>query len=89
MDDLKAAQTANRPLSDIFGLPATSDAPAYDVFQIKPKSGGGTVFTSKIAPTQESAGKLTTQGGAKQFIVPNRSQFSAPERLFSISDNVR
>jgi hypothetical protein len=88
MDDLKAAQKANRPLSDMFGLPAASDSPAYDVFQIKPKS-GATAFESTIAPTQELGGKLTTRGGAKQIIVPNRKQFSSPVRLFSITDNVR
>ena len=88
MDDLKAAQKSNRPLSDMFGLPAASDSPAYDVFQIEPKS-GAIVFMSKIAPTQELGGKLTTRGGANQIIIPNRKQFSSPERLFSITDNIR
>lgn len=88
MEDLLDAQKANKPLSDMFGLPAASDSSVYDVFQIKPKS-GATVFESKIAPTQELGGKLTTQGGANQIIVPNRNQFLPPERLFSIDDNVR
>ncbi len=88
MDELKAAQSTGRPLSDVFGLPAISDSASYDVFQIKPL-GKATAFKSKIAPTKELGGKFITNGGADQIIVTNRNQFSAPERLFSIKDNVR
>jgi hypothetical protein len=87
MDELKKAQVSNKPLSDIFGLPATSDSAKYDVFQIKP-IGKANVLKSKIAPTEELGGKFVTQGGANQIIVPDRKQFQAPELLFSINDNV-
>jgi hypothetical protein len=87
MDELKKAQSSNKPLSDLFGLPATSDAAKYDVFQIKPIDRAN-VLKSKIAPTEELGGKFVTKGGAEQIIVPNRKQFTAPEKLFSINDNV-
>jgi adhesin HecA-like repeat protein len=85
-EQLQKAIDSGRPLSDVFGLPALNDAASYRVFQIEPK-GTAVVFESTIAPTEELGGKLSTIGGAQQFIVPNRSMFNDPVQIDLISDN--
>jgi len=85
-EQLEGAVRSGRPLSDVFGLPAASDAARYDVYEIHPV-GDAEVLRSTIAPTEELGGKLTTQGGAEQIIVPNRRQFSEPKKLRTIMDN--
>jgi len=85
-EQLEIARNSGRPLSDAFGLPGGSDAEVYRVFQIQPK-GSATVFESTIAPTVELNGKLRTQGGLQQFLVPDRSQFEDAIDLGLIRDN--
>ena len=85
-EQLEIARNSGRSLSDVFGLPGGSDAEVYRVFQIRPK-GSATVFESTIAPTTELNGKLKTQGGLQQFLVPNRNQFEDATELFLIRDN--
>jgi len=74
-------------LSDVFGLPASSDAAKYSIYEIKPK-GSATVFESKIAPTSELGGKFITNGGGTQTVVTDRSQFSEPKHIGELDDNI-
>lgn len=85
-EQLENARNSGRPLSDVFGLPGGSDSEVYRVFQIQPKD-TATVFESTIAPTIELDGKLRTQGGLQQFLVPNRNQFQDADELYLIRDN--
>jgi len=87
-EEYARAQATDRPLSDVFGLPAISDAARYDAHEIRPV-GEATVFISKIAPTEELGGKLRTDGGAIQVVVPDRSQFTPTGDPFdTINDNL-
>lgn len=85
-EQLEIARNSGRPLSDAFGLPGGSDSEVYRVFQIQPK-GVATVFESTIAPTSELNGKLRTQGGLQQILVPDRNQFEDAIELQLIRDN--
>jgi|GEM_PF-1807833 len=85
-DELEIAQTSDRPLSDVFGLPVVNDSAQYDVYEMTPV-GTAEVFRSTIAPTAELNGKFTTEGGADQLVVANRNQFESPKKIYSIADN--
>lgn len=84
---LDLARQSGRSLSDVFGLPAISDSITYGVFEITPLK-STSVFESVIAPTSELNGKLTTQGGGVQYVVPDRKQFSSPIFIEVIGDNL-
>ena len=84
-DQLEWARESHRPLSDLFGLPAMQDSNAYCVFEIAPKS-PATIFESVIAPTSELNGRFQTQGGATQYIVPDRGRFTSPVFIGVIED---
>lgn len=83
-DNLNSAISSGQPVGDSFGLPLSSQASSYDVYQINPPAGGGTIFTSTVAPTSELGGQFTTSGGAAQDLVPNRSGWSAPTKIGTI-----
>lgn len=70
-------------LSEHFALPIRSEAPVYDVYQIRP-NGPTEVFVNTVAPTSELGGRVTKPGGAEQYLVPNRSLYSDPARIGSI-----
>ena len=72
-------------LADCFGLPLKSEAPLYDVYQIIPK-GTVNVFVSQVAPTQELGGLVRRKGGAQQYLLPNRSLWSAPVLVGTIKN---
>ncbi|WP_071322778.1 hypothetical protein [Janthinobacterium sp. 1_2014MBL_MicDiv] len=72
-------------LADCFGLPLKSEAPLYDVYQIMPK-GTVNVFISEVAPTQELGGLVRRKGGAQQYLLPNRSLWSAPVLIGTIKN---
>lgn len=72
-------------LADCFGLPLKSEAPLYDVYQIMPK-GTVNVFVSEVAPTQELGGLVRRRGGAQQYLLPNRSLWSAPVLIGTIKN---
>lgn len=72
-------------LADCFGLPLKSEAPLYDVYQIMPK-GPVKVFVSQVAPTQELGGLVRRRGGAQQYLLPNRSLWSAPVLIGTIKN---
>jgi len=84
--ELEIARKSGRPLSDYFGLPASSDASVYDIYQITPKE-RAIGFSSKVAPTSELGGEFTTSGGGSQIVIPNRKQFTEATRVGSIIDN--
>ncbi len=70
-------------LSDFFGLPAGSTAYVYDVYRIAPGP-EAVAIRSSVAPTTEFAGALTTNGGAVQYIVPNRELFEGAELVDTV-----
>ena len=72
-------------LADCFGLPLKSEAPLYDVYQVMPK-GTVTVFVSQVAPTEELGGLVRRRGGAQQYLLPNRSLWSAPVLVGTIKN---
>lgn len=75
--ELDAASEVGLSLADYFGLPIKNEAPLYDIYQISPTC-PTTVFASKVAPTSELGGLVLRPGGATQYVVPNRSQWSPP-----------
>jgi hypothetical protein len=83
---LEAACRSKRGLADSFALPLKSEAATYDVYEIKPTDGHPDAFESRIAPTTELGGLVRRPGGAEQYIVPNRSQWSAPTLVGSIGN---
>lgn len=74
-------------LNDRFGLPVKSEAPVYDVYRIDPK-GSTEVFVSEVAPTSELGGQVTHAGGARQYLVPNRSLFTEAVRVGSLGNDL-
>ncbi|MDO8048789.1 hypothetical protein O3301_09950 [Janthinobacterium sp. SUN211] len=72
-------------LADCFGLPLKSEAPLYDVYQVMPK-GTVSVFVSQVAPTEELGGLVRRRGGAQQYLLPNRSLWSAPVLIGTIKN---
>ena len=85
--DLDAAKASGKPLADIFGLPVSSDAAEYDVYEMEPAGEQATVFESVVAPTSELGGKFTTDGGATQIVVPDRSKFKKPKKVGTMPNN--
>jgi hypothetical protein len=80
---LDALQENPKNISDTMGLPKSSEAAKYDVYQIKPKEGKTPkVFDSKVASTTE--GQTTRKGGGDQTIVPNRPDWTTPEKVEGI-----
>ncbi len=77
---LDALKENPKGISDTMGLPKGSEAVKYDVYQIKPKEGQTPkVFDSKVASTTE--GQITKKGGGDQTIVPNRPDWTTPEKV--------
>ena len=82
---LQLASSRCATLADCFGLPLKSEAPLYDVYQIMPK-GTVNVFVIQVAPTQELGGLVRRKGGAQQYLLPNRSLWSAPVLIGTIKN---
>lgn len=82
---LQLASSRCATLADCFGLPMKSEAPLYDVYQIMPK-GAVNVFVSQVAPTEELGGLVRRKGGAQQYLLPNRSLWSAPVLIGTIKN---
>ncbi|KWS40980.1 DUF6861 domain-containing protein [Pseudomonas syringae] len=85
MDELRRASQSKATLADLFGLPLTSEASKYSVFEITPIK-PTEVFVSKVAPTTEFGGSVARSGDVFQSIVTNRGEWSAP-RLIGTLDN--
>ncbi|MNG26685.1 hypothetical protein D3C84_1117040 [compost metagenome] len=85
MDELQNATKSNRTLADSLGLPLTSEAPKYSIFEISPLQ-PTEVFVSKVAPTTEFGGSIGRTGGANQFLIPNRKEWSTTSLLGTIDN---
>ena len=72
LDDVIASR---RDLTEVLGLPYTSHADQYEIWEIVPLSDEATVVRSVIAPTDEFDGLIGHVGGAEQIIVSNRTEF--------------
>ena len=72
LDDVIASR---RDLTEVLGLPYTSHADQYEIWEIVPLSDEATVVRSVIAPTDEFDGLIGHAGGAEQIIVSNRTEF--------------
>ncbi|MBT9373063.1 hypothetical protein [Rhizobium sp. CSW-27] len=81
--ELARAQASGMPLHEYFGLPIACESNRYNVYKITPKENAN-VFVSKVAPTSELDGRVKKRGGAEQWLVTNRNDWSAPERLNDI-----
>jgi len=75
-------------LNQRFGLPVKSEASVYTANEIRPRNGPTLVFVSEVAPTSELHGQVTRSGGAKQYLVLNRSQFTEATPVMHIGNNL-
>jgi len=85
MEELQASAKSSKTLADSLGLPLVSEAPKYSIFEIHPLQ-PTEVFISKVAPTTEFGGNIVRTGGANQFLIPNRNEWST-KRLLGTIDN--
>lgn len=83
--ELESAAKSGRNLADYFGLPIKSEAVTYDILEITPKS-PTTVYLNTVAPTTELEGAVNRSGGALQYLVPNRSNWSTAIKIGEISN---
>ena len=67
-------------LSEYFGLPLASRAEIYDVYEIR-RERDTQVIVSHVAPTEELGGDVHRAGGAMQYILPDRSAWSEPQKI--------
>lgn len=84
-DELHNATQSSRTLADSFGLPLTSEAPKYSIFEMTPLN-TTEVFVSKVAPTSEFGGSIGGGGGALQYLTPNRNEWSATKLIGTIDN---
>ncbi|MEP6897857.1 MAG: hypothetical protein ABI870_04950 [Rhodanobacter sp.] len=84
---LEEAAASGKNLSEYFALPISSEAPRYDVYQIKPHA-PTEVFVNEVAPTSELGGKVIKAGGAEQYLVPHRGLYAAPTYVKSVDNSV-
>lgn len=84
MEDLQKAAKSGQSLADAFGLPIRSEAATYDIYQITPKAADAKVFVQTVAPTSELGGAVVREGGALQYLVVNRSEWSGAVKVGSI-----
>jgi len=80
---LQKLKTDPNSIPKIMGLPKSSHARKYDIYEIKPKQGKmPKVFESKVADTTE--GSLKQGGGGTQMLVPNRNEWTTPVKIETI-----
>lgn len=85
MEELQAAAKSDKTLADALGLPVTSENAKYHIFEITPLQ-PTEVFKSTVAPTVEFGGNITRTGGAAQYLVPNRKEWSAAKLIGEIDN---
>ncbi|WP_062387701.1 DUF6861 domain-containing protein [Pseudomonas abietaniphila] len=85
MEELKAAANTDKTLADSLGLPLISEDTKYKIYEITPLS-PTEVFVNEIAPTTEFGGNIARTGGATQFLVPNRKEWSAAKLIGEIDN---
>ncbi len=83
--ELQRIKKAGVPLSEAFGLPMNSEAASYSVYKIAPTR-PTEIMSSAVAPTSELGGLVEKGGGAVQYIVPDRSAWSAGELIGTIGN---
>jgi hypothetical protein len=81
--ELTQAAQSGRTMADWFGLPLSSEAPAYSMYEISPTQ-PAVVFSNRIAPTTEFGGRIQRSGLGLQVLVPNRSLWSQPSLVGTI-----
>ena len=69
------------------GLPAEQGVRGaqfgFDVYSMKPQPGTTpSAFTSQVAPVQQ--GGYSASGGAQQVLIPNRGQWTEPNKIGQI-----
>jgi LysM repeat protein len=77
---------SGQTMADALGLPLSSEAPQYSLFEIKPLQPAG-VFQSTVAPTTELGGLIGRTGGAQQYVVPNRALWSEPRLIGTVPNS--
>jgi hypothetical protein len=85
MEELQAAARSNKTLADALGLPVTSENARYHIFEISPLQ-PTEVFKGTVAPTVEFGGRVNRTGGALQYLVPNRQEWSAAKLIGEIDN---
>ncbi|GGY10947.1 hypothetical protein [Paludibacterium paludis] len=81
MDEVERIDGEGRCFADAFAVPVRSEAARYDLYAIEPRSADALMFASTIAPARELDGKVIRRGGAMQYLVPNRKDWSEPRKL--------
>lgn len=74
-------------ISGFFGLPLKSEAPRYDIYEMRPKA-PTEIFIHHVAPTSELGGLSTKTGGGEQVLVPDRNLYYEPVYLKSIDNSL-
>lgn len=74
---LQQAAASKSTLADVFGLPLTSEAPVYSIYEMAPLK-PTEVFINQLAPTSEVGGLIQRIGGAEQYLIPNRGEWAQP-----------
>ena len=82
--EIDAASADPHGLAEQLGLPNRSQASQYDMYQILPQ-GPQNAFVSRVAPTIE--GGKSQPGGAIQYLVPNRNNWSEPRLIGHVTDS--
>ena len=87
--EFNAAIADGKNLSKHFGLPISSESAEYDIYKITPKQ-PTEVFINHVARTTElkDADTVFKQGGATQYLTPNRQLFEPAERIGQVQNRV-
>ncbi|WP_223513038.1 DUF6861 domain-containing protein [Pseudomonas sp. GL-R-26] len=84
-EELNKAANSGKTLADSLGLPLGSEAPKYDLYEIAPFS-PSKVYVSEVAPTRELGGAIVRSGGALQYVIPNRTNWSEAKLIGNIGN---
>ena len=85
LEEIKAAISRGSSLADSFGLPLSSEATRYSMYQITPLR-PTEVFVAPVASTSELGGSIVRSGGALQYLTPNRGEWAAPKLISTVSN---
>lgn len=87
--EFNAAIADGKNLSKHFGLPIGSESAEYDIYKITPKQ-PTEAFINHVARTTElkDADTVFKQGGATQYLTPNRQLFESAERIGQVQNRV-
>lgn len=74
-EDFMKAAKSDSTLAEALGLPLVSEGAKYSVWEITPLA-PAKVYITEIAPTSEFGGAVMRTGGATQYLIPNRGDWS-------------